>query len=345
MHSPLNQIDEKVILTMITLSVIALFVFAFRYKDYEPCIPAEITINSTTPYANNLIVFTAHAKNISNKKLVWDFGDGSKEKGSKTRTIHTYKKAGRYTVTLLLNKDCPAYFTVTINKAPVFFKKELQAQFTGPTTAVVGHAVIFKDSTPGASSWRWYFGEDEAIDTVQEPIYIFKTPGKKTVRLSVNDKMTGEISVFVAPDSVYNISKEKPVKRRSRSPYIIIPEKPKTDPLNDQLDIGPPEEKEDVPKAPDISDEQMEDMLSQVIDGSRTPSDFSENLCGNLNIIVHYNGNDIAFRDFCNKLRNYFKKSKNIKKLKVSIKKGENNCISSIIVIAERKGLIDRILN
>src|SRR4051794_14425401 len=112
MHSSYNQIDENVILTMIMASVIAFVALAFRYTNYEPCTPAAITINPTIPYVNNLVMFTANEKGSGNKKLVWDFGDGSRKEENGIIVMHTYKKTGPFTVTLTINYNCPTYFTV-----------------------------------------------------------------------------------------------------------------------------------------------------------------------------------------------------------------------------------------
>ena len=114
---------------------------------------------------------------------LWDFGDGS------TSTLqnpsHTYNTVGNYNVTLHVTNSngCSRLLTknqyIQVTTQPV-------AGFTAanPNSCAAPHTVNFSNSSTGATSWLWDFGNG-STSTAANPSYTYTTPGTYTVRLVV----------------------------------------------------------------------------------------------------------------------------------------------------------------
>lgn len=115
----------------------------------------------------------------------WSFGDGTYS--TQQNPVHTYKKAGKYTVSLSVKNaggtdtetKC-SYITVsTPSKPPV-------AKFSAsPVSGKTPLKVSFTDkSTGNPTSWAWSFG-DGTYSTSQNPVHKYNKAGKYTVSLKV----------------------------------------------------------------------------------------------------------------------------------------------------------------
>jgi len=137
----------------------------------------------------------------------WTFGDGSSS--TDANPVHTYTRAGTYTVNLTAwtvigtaSTSKSAYVTVGADpRAPV-------ANFTMSRSS--GSAplyVKFTDASTNATSWRWSFG-GLAWTTATNPSIIFRQPGEYAVTLTATNAygsstMTKNLSVTGAmPRSV-----------------------------------------------------------------------------------------------------------------------------------------------
>lgn len=101
-----------------------------------------------------LIVDTAASGGI----ITYDYGDGT----TGTDTFHTYTAPGNYTVTQLVTSGpCTDIFTVDI------VVEEILASFnSGPNAScMVPFPVQFNNTSVGAVSWEWHFG-DGTVDSV-----------------------------------------------------------------------------------------------------------------------------------------------------------------------------------
>jgi PKD repeat protein len=126
-------------------------------------------------------------------KYDWDFGDG--ETGKDNIVTHAYKKAGKYTVTLIVTDDQSvtdkATVEITIIQPP-------QADFTfSPSKPEEGSEVTFNDiSTPKEeiNSWKWDFG-DGTSSTEQKEKHTFSADGIYKVTLQVTSSNGLESSI------------------------------------------------------------------------------------------------------------------------------------------------------
>lgn len=322
-----SRLDENVIITMLIVSVLAIITFAFRYKNYEPCIPFAIRTNSATYHTGEPIRFETDARGF--ERLQWGFGDNQNNETRIASAVHAYDQAGEYTITLSKDNECTQYKTIVITAARKVVDPVLIPTFTYPQSAEVGKPVSFQDTTKGASQWEWRFGETATIDaTSNNPTYVYTTPGLKTVSLVLNNdpKQLGVAKIYVNPAA------PKPSATKSNGgggggrPIIVIADRPQSDPLGQQNPAVEP-----VPNVQDITKEQFEAELRMVADKQRTVVNFLPYLCGNPNVQVSLNGKEITFTELCNELAK-LKSSKKIKTLNAQMVKNERHCIIALVV-------------
>lgn len=333
------RLDENVILVMLVAAVLAVIVMLIRYKNYDPCTPFNVTSRSATYYTGEVVRFETNIKKF--RHLQWNFGDNQSNETAVTSAVHAYDQPGEYTVSLTVNGECTEYKTIYITRAPKVVDSLLLPKFIFPQSAEVGKPVQFEDTTNGATRWEWRFGETAGVDaTTRNPGYVYRSPGLKTISLVINNN-----PLQLAIGKIYVNPAAPPPARKSPSgggvPAIIIQDKPQSAPLNEQLPAPPQEE---VKRAPDITGEEFESQLRSVANNFKRAEDFSPYLCGNLNVQVSLNGNEITFAQLCNKLSS-LKNEKKIKRINVQmVKNDKTNCIVALIVNMKlRESLFEKI--
>lgn len=150
------------------------------------------------------VVFTDSSTIGAGQPIVnrsWTFGDGQTLVTTGTSNTHVYP-LGIHTVTLVATdaagcKDSvvkPAYISVT----------KPTAAFTAPdTTLCVGMSITFSNTSSGASTYNWDFG-DGTTATAAAPVKSWNAPGTYTVRLiatnaaGCNDTLTRTAYVNVS---------------------------------------------------------------------------------------------------------------------------------------------------
>lgn len=142
----------------------------------------------------------------------WDFGDGSSGTGSSA--THTYSSGGNFTVKMIVTDagGCadsavmPGLISVVTTPA----------SFTGPASACLGMSASFANSTPGASSTTWKFGDGDSATGAQVS-HIYAGVGTYTVSISTSVNgciRTASRTVTIQP---------KPVVAVTQSPGIPCP--------------------------------------------------------------------------------------------------------------------------
>lgn len=340
----LFRIDESVFLSMALIAALSLLTLAFRYRSYEPCKPVKFVISSSDFHENSPISFKAEAR--KDAKYVWDFGDSTELKHSSWFVTHRYNKPGTYTVILSVNGTCdPQIQTIQIKEAPLFVNNDLQPKFTVPDVVLVNEKLTFTDNTPGATSWEWRFGETEMVDaTTKNPSYRYLTPGSKVISLRINGR--NDIMGF-RTIHVKEFQKIEEAYRRNRNNLdndLNIPDRPDTGPLFRPIDTITAKPPTPSPKAPDISTTEMSTLFDQVILGNKKASDFSQYLCGNLNMQVTYNGSNMTFSQMCDELRKA-KKIKSVHRPRVAFTRYEpTGCITDIKVSVAQRTALEKLL-
>lgn len=120
-----------------------------------------------------------------NSTYFWEFGDGTTS--ILTNPTHEYSDTGQYDVKLtVVNQGC----SVTVTKIKYILIVVPKAMFgfefncTNPTT------VEFVDSSQGAQTWFWDFG-DGTTSTQQNPIHTFPSQSNYEITLTVTNAQTG----------------------------------------------------------------------------------------------------------------------------------------------------------
>ncbi|TKK69948.1 PKD domain-containing protein [Ilyomonas limi] len=115
------------------------------------CAPYDAVFNNTS---------------LAGHTFAWNFGDGSPIDSSEYPTHH-YENPGTYTVTLTVfdsatcNKQDQLSKTILVSASPV-------AGFTfGPIPAQENTFTTFTNTSTGANSYKWIFGDGEELETVR----------------------------------------------------------------------------------------------------------------------------------------------------------------------------------
>lgn len=135
---------------------------------------------------NQLVTFTDLTQGVPGTAVyLWDFGDG--QTSNLVDPDHFYSDTGTYDITLTItNQGCRGdtikldYILIVVPKADFYFDFDC----ANPTT------VAFQDSSQGADTWLWEFG-DGSTDNVQNPTHTYATQGNYTVTLIVSNILTG----------------------------------------------------------------------------------------------------------------------------------------------------------
>lgn len=106
------------------------------------------------------------------------FYEGNLIAGETGQTLQT-TQGGIYDVVITNIYGCQATDQLQINTFP-----QLNASFSGPTSATLGAPVSFQDqTTPAVNSWIWNFGDGTPVNTQQHPTHAFTAIGMRPVFL------------------------------------------------------------------------------------------------------------------------------------------------------------------
>jgi PKD repeat protein len=335
------RLDEKIIVSMLIVSFLALALTAFRYKNYKPC-----TAFNFTAYANYFdaghYIFLKASDTHNAKSWEWDFGDKAPpDKSSGPVTSHIYNQPGQYLITLTINGSCKQYQNIVINSVPRdSIKYVIPQAIWPPEPVIVGQSVVFRDMTSGANRWEWYIGEGKESErfTTKDVIYSFKKSGLVPVKLFVNGNIDAKLERRIRVDDIPKIalpSRIPPGGGRQRWPGGFN-DRPESDPLsgNNQQQQKSADDTKPQPSAPKLTNESFLQMIRGVMNGKVFERDFDVYTCGNKNIRVSFNGDDISFPECIMRLQ----KLKKLKSLKASAYTNSGtNCITNISIVYEKK--------
>ncbi|MBK7148539.1 MAG: PKD domain-containing protein [Bacteroidetes bacterium] len=135
---------------------------------------------------NQTVTFTNQTSGSNAQTIwLWEFGDG--QTSAAPSPTHAYSDTGTYTVTLtVINQGCSSdteivdYILIVVPKADFNFEFDCN----NPTT------VQFRDTSQGADSWFWDFG-DGTTSNLQNPLHTFPSPASYDVTLIVENFTTG----------------------------------------------------------------------------------------------------------------------------------------------------------
>lgn len=136
---------------------------------YESPVASFTTANACINTAAVFTDLSTHSPGDPIVNWLWDFGDGTPGSTSSS-PVHTYTAAGTYSVILsVATANCNGKDTIpiTINPDPV-------AQFTPvPANGCTPLPVTFTNTSTGAISYIWSFGNGAASSTAANPSYTY----------------------------------------------------------------------------------------------------------------------------------------------------------------------------
>ncbi|MFT3680297.1 MAG: PKD domain-containing protein [Ferruginibacter sp.] len=147
----------------------------------------NVTANITAPdkaCVNKPVLFeNTSAGGLS---FIWDFGDGSPV-SSDVSPAHIYTRPGTYTVRLIANDSSTCNKTDTAILTLVIFDLPTAGFEFAPKPAEENKPTLFSNTSVGASSYQWIFGDGE-FSTLPNPTHQFNATGMYNVCLvATND--------------------------------------------------------------------------------------------------------------------------------------------------------------
>jgi beta propeller repeat protein len=152
----------------------------------SPNLPvAAFYASPTSGYAPLKVAFTDKSTG-SPTSWKWSFGDSTYSTAK--NPVHTYNKAGKYTVSLTVKNAAggntvtkSSFIVVNVLKAPI------AAFSASPVSGKAPLKVQFTDkSVNSPTSWKWSFG-DGTYSTAKNPAHKYSKAGKYTVSLTVKN--------------------------------------------------------------------------------------------------------------------------------------------------------------
>ncbi len=143
------------------------------------------------------VTFKNTSKNATS--YTWDFGDGSKS--TEENPTHTYTKDGTYTIKLTAtNAGGSAEKTRTVTISLEGTSTQLVANFTFAVDEKTAGKVTFTNTSEGATSYAWDFG-DGNTSTDENPAHTYAKDDTYTVKLTAtnagggSDNITKEVKI------------------------------------------------------------------------------------------------------------------------------------------------------
>jgi PKD repeat protein len=341
------RLDEKVILTMIIICIAASFVTAFRYSNDKPCVDFEFRVTSNDYKVGHYIFFnTADTKNADTWE--WDFGDKTAiDKVSGPSATHIYNEAGQYDITLTINGKCKQFQSVNINNVIKDSIPFVIPQVIWPPDPIkVAQPVVFRDNTNGANRWEWYIGsgKDSKNFTSQDVPFTFEKPGTYEVNLMVNGNADARIVHMIKVEALPvtrapinyagNRGGDPAPQRTNRGVIPDAPSGPSQFSGNNQASATPAK-----PELQALTKEKFLEMIQGVVDKTFLEQDFDPYMCGNPNVRVSFNGEDISFHEAIINLQEL----RRLKSLKaIAFTNEGTNCIKRISIVTKKKGWLSR---
>lgn len=123
---------------------------------------------------------------LEGKSVLWKMGNGDSIIG-RPNIRYTYKKAGKYLVTLQV--DGKRILNKTIQVIDMKEKVEVDSvpKINGVSQGYEGEDLVFSAEGHGMDTWYWEFGESGTVDAFdRQVVYKYDKPGKYVIRLKTN---------------------------------------------------------------------------------------------------------------------------------------------------------------
>ncbi len=187
---------------------------SYTYVDSVFLTSAPNASFSVSPACNGSpVIFTDNSTIVAGDSIIswtWDFGDGSPQ-SNQQNPMHLFSNTGGYLVTLTAgsSQGCDNSFqdSVFISDLPI-------VDFAFNNNSCSNTAIAFNDQSVAVgnstlSKWLWDFDDGSPLDTNQNPMHIFNTPGTYNVTLVVEiqngcaDSITYPVTIIASPEAAF----------------------------------------------------------------------------------------------------------------------------------------------
>ncbi|WP_339702527.1 PKD domain-containing protein [uncultured Marixanthomonas sp.] len=312
---------DKTVLLFFVIAILGFSsLFAYKYYSLEDCPMVQFKNESKDYRVGSLIRFTDYTAGAESWE--WHFDD-STDVRTERNPYHTFSKPGKYDVKLTVNGSCETIKTITIEEKAFILDSTKLPVFTAPKQIMVGKKIIAVDSTKGANTWEWRFGETASVNSYEKKAeYTYKESGLKTISLVVNGdlKHIGKRKIKVLPRPE---DKERIERISSADPLDSdIKYKPDIEVIKD----APEGQKKK--KVPYISERDFAQKLVDISEEKITSEALKRYICGNLNMPVIVNKKKEDLLVFCQKISG---KKITVKDVQIH-RDEESKCITNILI-------------
>lgn len=170
----------------------------FTVTPASGCMPFSPVLTQTTPFDATYL-------------YIWNYGNGAPPETTYTPSTPTYTSGGTYTISLevVTPAGCRRTATQTVTVAP----KPIAA-FNAPVSACQNSLISFTNTSTGATSFQWDFGDGSPPSTLANPTHTYSAPGTYTVQLiaisgaSCRDTTTRSITILPRPQANFTFTVE-----------------------------------------------------------------------------------------------------------------------------------------
>ena len=316
--------DKKILSFFIIVIIISSGTLVYKYYTTKKCPEIVFSISNTSAEVGELIEF--NNRTIGTESVKWDFGDNSVQVNEASPT-HTYLKPGEYALKLEINGSCQEMRKIIVRPKRIPLNDDLVAKFECVDNITLGKPMRFACISKNCKSWEWRFGETGKIDSHEKnPVYIYKTPGPKTVSLVINGKdmyIAKRVVYVIAPELPKNINKPALPKPKGKT-AAVIPDKPEDYSSYDNMKAVTQKEPEK-PKV--MSNDELKAAIVNYSKGKIKITQFAPSFCERVeSSTIEANGKLMNFKEFLDKI---YSQDFTIKELRTI---RDNGCINQVIL-------------
>jgi len=177
------------------------------------CSDSLVNINYITIDTTRIPVFSANKKSgcpplsvnftygmASSGRYYWNFGDNDTFSSTTALINHSYKKTGIYNVTLKVVNSYGCVDSVTYNKY-IAVDSIPVPKFTVSSSGCKNSPIIFNNTSTGAATYSWNFG-DNTTSSQKQPIHTYSDTGTFTIKLYAYN-VSGCVQVYTIAKAVH----------------------------------------------------------------------------------------------------------------------------------------------
>ncbi len=333
-------LDNKVWFSMLMVILLSLGLVGYKFKGSGEKIDCKAIAIYVNGRANTDSVFFRTGELLTFRspinpgdKVSWDFGDGSKTIEGFS-SVHSFKLAGIYNVTAVINGECFFDKKVKIKKAEPVIRDSLgniTENIIGEEQGLVGDNLVFSTPLP-ASTYEWYIENNnnypkKSGDSIS---YKFRSAGNYILVLVLNQDRSKKFTKTII------VSDLRAPERDLITPRVLIPKE--TEPKDTLVRVAPIDtsklKKEAPKKFKYLTDQQFVINMQALVCGTMEAAAFDAYLCLGQNTPVIANGKGgKTFASLAAEIH-----GKKIEIESVTAARENENCVVTLTVKYDKKG-------